>query len=55
MRWARGRGCDWNEGTCAYAAQGGHMEILKWLRELTARGRVVQGDPMLNPSRPCSV
>ena len=27
------RGCPWNERTCASAASGGHLEMLKWARE----------------------
>ena len=23
----------WDECTCAYAAEGGHLEVLKWARE----------------------
>ena len=33
LRWARARGCGWDEETCAAAAKGGHLEVLKWLRE----------------------
>ena len=33
VRWAREHGCDWDEGTCAVAAQNGHLEILKYARE----------------------
>jgi hypothetical protein len=25
--------CPWYEGTCAYAAMGGHLEVLKWARD----------------------
>ena len=31
-RWAKERGCPWDEETCAYAAEGGHLEMLQWLR-----------------------
>ena len=33
LKWARANGCPWDEGTCAYAAMGGHLEVLKWARE----------------------
>ena len=41
LKWARGRGgdpninepCPWDVSTCASAAEGGHLDILKWLRE----------------------
>jgi len=33
LSWARDKGCDWNETTCASAARGGHSEILQWLRQ----------------------
>ena len=26
-------GCDWDVETCANAAKGGHLEVLKWARE----------------------
>jgi hypothetical protein len=32
MEWARANGCPWNELTCAYAAEGGHLEIIQWAR-----------------------
>jgi hypothetical protein len=33
LKWAREKGCRWNEWTCFHAATGGHLEILKWARE----------------------
>ena len=30
--WARENDCPWNEATCAWAAEGGHLEVLKWAR-----------------------
>jgi hypothetical protein len=30
LQWARDNGCPWTEWTCAYAAKGGHLEVLKW-------------------------
>jgi len=33
LRWAREHDCPWDEWTCAYAAKGGHLEVLKWARE----------------------
>jgi hypothetical protein len=30
---AKERGCPWDEGTCQYVAQGGHLEVLKWAWE----------------------
>ncbi|CAB9520593.1 ankyrin repeat protein [Seminavis robusta] len=32
FKWARG--CPWNEETCSSAAYGGHLELLKWAREM---------------------
>ena len=26
LKWARENDCPWDEGTCAYAARGGHLE-----------------------------
>ena len=31
-RWAKERGCPWDEDTCADAAEGGHLKMLQWLR-----------------------
>jgi hypothetical protein len=33
LKWARENGCPWTSLTCAYAAKGGHLEVLKWARE----------------------
>ena len=33
MRLARQNGCKWNEKTCSGAAEGGHLDVLKWARE----------------------
>ena len=33
LKWARENGCQWDEWTCATAAEGGHLEVLKWARE----------------------
>ena len=33
LKWARANGCPWDEGTCANAAEGGHLDVLKWARE----------------------
>jgi len=33
LKWARENGCPWDETTCAFAAEGGHLETLKWARE----------------------
>ena len=30
---AKANGCPWDERTCARAAKGGHLEVLKWARE----------------------
>ena len=27
---ARANGCSWNERTCTYAAESGHLEVLQW-------------------------
>ena len=29
---ARANGCLWDEETCEYAAEGGHLEVLQWAR-----------------------
>jgi len=31
--WAREHGCPWDEDTCALAAAGGYLNVLKWMRE----------------------
>ena len=31
--WLRAEECPWDMWTCAYAADGGHLEVLKWLRD----------------------
>ena len=31
-QWAHANGCPWNESTCAYAAEGGHLFVLQWAR-----------------------
>ena len=30
---SQARGCAWDQETCAFAACGGHLEVLKWARE----------------------
>ncbi len=30
--WARANGCEWDDRTCAWAAQNGHPEVLEWAR-----------------------
>ena len=32
VQWAREKGCEWDEETCEYAAEGGHLEVLRWAR-----------------------
>ena len=32
LNYARANGCPWDEGTCAAAARGGHLEVLQWAR-----------------------
>ena len=32
LKWARTKGCPWNEETCRNAAMGGHLDLLKWAR-----------------------
>ena len=36
IAWAKDNGCSWNWAVCAHAADGGHLEVLKWAR---AHGR----------------
>jgi hypothetical protein len=31
--WFRGQGCPWNVVLCTFAADNGHLEMLRWLRE----------------------
>ena len=33
LQWAREHHCPWNLWTPAWAAQGGHLEVLQWARE----------------------
>jgi len=33
LQWARKQGSPWNELACAQGARGGHLDIVKWLRE----------------------
>jgi hypothetical protein len=33
LAWARLNGCPWSAMTCAFAARGGHQEVLTWARE----------------------
>jgi hypothetical protein len=30
LKWAVDNGCEWGKWTCAHAARGGHLEVLKW-------------------------
>ena len=46
LLWARENGCPWNKATCAYAAKGGHLEMLKWARE--------KGCPWNEKTRQCA-
>jgi hypothetical protein len=32
LQWARANGCPWDAATCAWAAEGGHLEVLQWAR-----------------------
>ena len=33
LKWLREDRCLWGTWTCAYAAKGGHLEVLRWARE----------------------
>jgi len=33
LAWAKENMCPWDKRTCAYVAQGGHLEVLIWARE----------------------
>ena len=33
LRYARERGCAWDESTCMYGARGGHLEVLRYAHE----------------------
>jgi len=30
LQWARERDCPWDDWTCKYAAEEGHLEVLRW-------------------------
>jgi hypothetical protein len=30
LQWARANGCPWNEDTCYWAVEHGHLEVLHW-------------------------
>ena len=32
LKWLRAKGCPWGEETSCWAAQGGHLEVLQWIR-----------------------
>ena len=32
LQWARANSCPWDANTCAFAAKGGHLQVLQWLR-----------------------
>jgi hypothetical protein len=32
LTWAKANGLPWNEGTCAYIARVGHLDVLQWAR-----------------------
>jgi len=32
LQWARASGCPWDANTCAWAARGGHLDVLQWAR-----------------------
>ena len=36
LKWARENGCEWGVLTCAYAAEGGHLEVLVGARRTAA-------------------
>ena len=42
----RAENLPWGEWTCAYAAKGGHLEMLKWARE--------KGCPWSRKTRKCA-
>ena len=45
LKWARENDCPWDEETCAKAAKGGYLEVLKWARErVPGNGRAVGDD-----------
>ena len=33
LQWAHGNGCPWDKVTSAWAAFGGHLDVLRWARE----------------------
>jgi hypothetical protein len=34
LQWARAHGCPWRaKHICAWAAEGGHLAVLRWARE----------------------
>ena len=36
VQWLRGAGCPWNQWTCFWAVNKGHVEVLRWARENSA-------------------
>ena len=32
LQWLRANGCQWNQLTSSFAAEGGHLEMLQWAR-----------------------
>ena len=38
MQWAREHHCPWDWATPAFAAAGGHLAVLQWIRENDATG-----------------
>jgi hypothetical protein len=43
-QWAREHHCQWNEVTPALAAEGGHLEVLQWVRANDATGEAWDKD-----------
>ena len=41
LEWLHNTGCPWDTMTCWMAAQGGHLEVLQWVRENDAAGEVL--------------
>ena len=33
LKWARAKGCPWDERTCYEAAKEGHLEVFQWARD----------------------
>jgi len=47
LKWLHISGCQWDSATCGNAAEGGHLEVLKWLHKVS-RCRLTPGLPRID-------